>query len=90
MAVPGTIGQLRLDRLIDPKPSPERERVLAMIAAQVLDPGSKLAAPGGWISGRWTRMTCMRRWTGCWRARGGSSGAWPNGISGTGPWSCMT
>lgn len=47
MAVPGTIGQLRLDRLIDPEPSPERERVLVMIAARVLDPGSKLATARG-------------------------------------------
>ena len=42
-AVLGTIHQLRLEQLIDPEPSPERERVLAMIAARILDPGSKLA-----------------------------------------------
>ena len=37
-------GKLRMERLIAPKPSPERDRVLAMIVARVLDPGSKLAA----------------------------------------------
>ena len=50
-AVLGTIRQLRLDRLIDPEPSPERERVLAMIAARVLDPGSKLATARGLDAG---------------------------------------
>ena len=43
-AVLGTLRQLRMERLIAPKPSPERDRVLAMIVARVLDPGSKLAA----------------------------------------------
>ncbi len=46
-AVLGTIRQLGLDRLIDPDPSPERACVLAMIAARLLDPGSKLAAARG-------------------------------------------
>ena len=46
-AVLGTIRKLRLDRLLDPEPSPERERVLAMIAARILDPGSKLATARG-------------------------------------------
>ena len=42
-AVLGTLRNLRLDQLIDPAPSPERTRVLAMVAARILDPGSKLA-----------------------------------------------
>ena len=46
-AVLGTIRQLRLEQLIDPEPSPERARVLAMIAARILDPGSKLAVARG-------------------------------------------
>ena len=39
-AVLGTLRTLRLDRFIDPVPSPQRERVLAMVAARILDPGS--------------------------------------------------
>ena len=46
-AVLGTLRNLRLDRLIDPTPSPERARVLAMVAARILDPGSKLATARG-------------------------------------------
>ncbi len=45
-AVPGTLRDLRLDRLIGPR-SPERDRVLAMILARVLDPGSTLATARG-------------------------------------------
>ncbi len=45
-AVLGTLRDLRLDRLIGPR-SPERDRVLAMILARVLDPGSKLATARG-------------------------------------------
>ena len=55
-AVLGTLHKLRLDRLIDPKRSPQRERVLAMIAARVLDPGSKLATAGG-LAGNTARDT---------------------------------
>ncbi len=43
-AVLGTLRKLRIDRLIAPQRSPERDRVLAMIVARVLEPGSKLAA----------------------------------------------
>ena len=42
-AVLGTLRQLQLDRLIGTRRSPERDRVLAMIVARVLEPGSKLA-----------------------------------------------
>ena len=42
-AVLGTLRKLRLDRAIAGPDSPERRRVLAMIVARVLDPGSKLA-----------------------------------------------
>ena len=42
-AVLGTLKRLRLGRLIGPQRSPERDRVVAMIVARVLDPGSKLA-----------------------------------------------
>ena len=43
-AVLGTLKKLRLERLIAPQRGPERDRVLAMIVARVLEPGSKLAA----------------------------------------------
>ena len=46
-AVMGTLGKLGLDRLIDPKPSPRRDQVLAMIAARILEPVSKLATARG-------------------------------------------
>ena len=46
-AVLGTLRKLRLDRTITGADSPERRRVLAMIVARVLDPGSKLATARG-------------------------------------------
>jgi transposase len=42
-AVLGTLGNLGLDKLISPKPCRERDLVVVMIAARILDPGSKLA-----------------------------------------------
>jgi hypothetical protein len=46
-AVLGTARQLGLDELIDPVPSRHRDLVMAMAAAQVIDPGSKLAIARG-------------------------------------------
>lgn len=46
-AVLGTLRKLGLDRLIDPKPSARRNQVLAMIAARILEPASKLATARG-------------------------------------------
>ncbi len=46
-AVLGAVKRLRFDRLIDAQPSPQRDRVLALIAARILHPGSKLAAARG-------------------------------------------
>ena len=46
-AVLGTLRKLRLDRTIAGIASPERARVLALIAARILDPGSKLATARG-------------------------------------------
>ena len=40
--------RLGLDRLIAPKPSPERDRVLAMVVQRLLHPASKLATPRRW------------------------------------------
>lgn len=42
-AVLGTLQKIGLDRLIDAKPSPMRDRVLAMIVARIILPNSKLA-----------------------------------------------
>ncbi len=42
-AVLGTLKRLRLDRIIGPQRSPERDRAVAMIVARVLEPGSKPA-----------------------------------------------
>ncbi len=46
-AVLETLKKLGLDRLIDPKPSPRRDQVLAMITARILEPASKLATARG-------------------------------------------
>ena len=42
-AVLGTLHRLQLDRLIDKRPSHQRDLVVAMIVARVLEPASKLA-----------------------------------------------
>ena len=46
-AVLGAIKRLGLPRLIDAQPSPQRDRTVALIAARILHPGSKLAAARG-------------------------------------------
>ena len=46
-AVLGTVRKLRLDRLIASAASPERARVIALIVARILAPGSKLAIARG-------------------------------------------
>ena len=46
-AVLGTIQSLGLGDLIDPRPSRERNLVMAMIAARVIEPASKLATSRG-------------------------------------------
>ncbi len=49
-AVLGTIRKLGLERLLDRKPSPQRALVVAMIAARILQPRSKLATARGLAS----------------------------------------
>ncbi len=49
-AVVGFMRKRGVDRVVAPGPSLERERVLAMIAARILDPTSKLATARGWAS----------------------------------------
>ncbi len=46
-AVLGTLRALRLEELIDPAPSRRRDLVTAMLIAQVIAPGSKLATARG-------------------------------------------
>ena len=46
-AVLGTLKALRLDRLIARQDCPERQRVLALLVARLLHPGSKLATARG-------------------------------------------
>ncbi|HLB77318.1 MAG TPA: transposase, partial [Candidatus Dormibacteraeota bacterium] len=47
-AVLGLMRQLGFDKLIDPRPSRERDLVLGMLAARVLQPASKLATTRLW------------------------------------------
>lgn len=47
-AVLQAMRRLGLTRLIDSRPSPERDRVVAMVAARVLAPHSKLATTRWW------------------------------------------
>lgn len=42
-AVLATIRHLKLDTILDPEPSHERDQALALIAARILEPASKLA-----------------------------------------------
>jgi transposase len=42
-AVLGTLRKVGLDRILAPSPCPERERVIAMICARIVHPGSQLA-----------------------------------------------
>ncbi len=46
-AVLGCLRNLRLDSILDPVPSRQRDLVLAMIVARILDPASKLATSRG-------------------------------------------
>lgn len=46
-ALLGTLRHLDLERLIDPNPSPQRDLVVAMIVARLLEPRSKLATARG-------------------------------------------
>jgi transposase len=46
-AVLGCLRNLQLDSILDPVPSRHRDLVLAMIAARILDPASKLATARG-------------------------------------------
>ncbi len=48
--IPGTLKRLGLDTLIHPRPSRQRDLVVGMIAARILDPRSKLATAQGLAS----------------------------------------
>ena len=95
-AVLGSLHQLGLHSLIARPASRQRDLVLAMIVARVVDARSKLATarglnPESAVSSlghllQWgpsTRMNCTPRWTGWWLASTASSSAWRSAI-------CMT
>src|SRR6202140_2495533 len=46
-AVLGCLRQLQIDSILDPHPSRQRDLVVAMISARILDPASKLATARG-------------------------------------------
>jgi transposase len=46
-AVLGSLRNLQLDSILDPRPCPQRDRVVAMIVARIVDPASKLATARG-------------------------------------------
>jgi len=46
-AVLGCVRKLQLDSILDPQPSRQRDLVIAMIVARILDPASKLATARG-------------------------------------------
>jgi transposase len=46
-AILGSLRQLQLESMLDPQPSRQRDLVVAMIAARILDPASKLATARG-------------------------------------------
>ena len=62
-AVLGTLHKLRLDRTIASATSPERDRVLALITARILAPGSKLATARGLCRGHRARLPGQRAGT---------------------------
>ena len=49
-AVAVAMRQLQMERLLAARPSPERKRVLAMIAARIVSPNTKLATSRQWHS----------------------------------------
>ena len=77
-AVAAAMHRLGLSSLIATKPSRERDLVLAMVAARIIAPHTKLATTRWWHTttlaedfgvAEATRTICTRRWTGCSRAR---------------------
>lgn len=46
-AVLGSLRKLHLDSILDPTPSPQRDLVIAMIVARIIEPASKLATARG-------------------------------------------
>ncbi len=59
-AVLGCLRKLQLDAILDPQPSRQRDLVVAMIAARILDPASKLATARGLHSDTGRRLGSLR------------------------------
>src|ERR1700686_88042 len=101
-AVLGCLRQLQIDSILDPAPSRQRDLVIAMIVARILDPASKLATARGlhsdtlhsslgellmWIQPMSPNST--KPWTGCSHISVASSRNSLNAISVMAVW-CST
>src|SRR6266545_8145772 len=62
-AVRAAIKQLRFESIVASRPSRERDLIVAMVIARILEPASKLATT------RW--------WPVCWQVRGYAQSPWP-------------
>ncbi|MGH8546095.1 MAG: hypothetical protein ACREX3_21230 [Gammaproteobacteria bacterium] len=97
-AVLGTLRKIGLERLIAPQRSPERDRVVAMVVARLLDPRSKLATARGVGEGSASTSLgevldlndCMPPWTGCKPVRVRSKKSSLKNSSRTARWCSMT
>ncbi len=91
-AVLGTLK--KLDRRIDPKPSPRRDQVLALIVARILAPASKLARGLAEATAASTLGEILEAegdedvlyGAGSWSVRRGSSDPWRSGTSKRAAW----
>ena len=80
------IRQLKLPALIDPRPSPKRDRVLAMILQRLLYPASKLATTRLWHTTTLAEELSLEddeddlyEASGCLSVRTALSASWPSG-----------
>jgi hypothetical protein len=98
-AVAQAMQRLDFASVLGSKSSRERELVLAMVAARIAAPHTKLATTRWWHTTTLasdfgvadaTRTTCTRRWIGCSRARTQSRRSWRRGTFATAAWCCTT
>ncbi len=102
-AVLGTLRQIGLDRDLDPQGCAERDLVMAMIVARLLEPASKLATARGLGEeaplsalvedldlSKVNRASCTPPWIGCTCTKEPLRSAWPAAISKMGVSCCTT
>ncbi len=98
-AVTLAMQRLGFASLLGAKPSRERERALAMVAARIVAPHTKLATSAGGSPATLAEEfgvadanedTCTRRSTGCSCVRIRSRRSWPRGASAKAAWCCTT